>query len=85
MANAPSRAVDPNAPDPASIPLTKKPAGNVPTNIKLDYDLDTQRVVLPRDDFLKNPEYFLMREEAFFKECLVAAFSKRQPRHRVQL
>lgn len=84
MANAPARAAEPNAPDPASIPLTKKPAGNVPTNIKLDYDLEAQRVVLPREEFLKNPDYFLIREEAFFKECLVAAFSTSTPCHRDQ-
>lgn len=75
MAKQSAQAADPDAPDVSQQPHTKKPAGNVPTNIRLEYDLVNQRVLLPREDFLKNPDFFLMREEAFFKECLVAAFS----------
>lgn len=76
MENAPMAKAVPEAPDVTSLTLTKKLPGNVPTNIKLDVDVDNNRVLLPREAFLANPEYFYLREESFMRECVVAAFSK---------
>lgn len=62
--------------DPEVVVLKKKPAGNVPTNIVLLPDAARQRIILPREGFLSNPDFYILREESFIKECLQAAFGK---------
>lgn len=60
--------------DPEVIVLTKKPAGSVPTNIVLQPDEKNERIILPKESFMKNPDFYMMREESLIKECLQAAF-----------
>lgn len=62
--------------NPEAVVLTKKPSGKVPTNIPLNADANMERIILPKALFMEKPEFFYMREEAFIKECLQAAFSE---------
>ena len=55
--------------------LTKKLQANADTHIQLKYDLPNNRVILPREDYIRNPDFFIKRECPFVRECLSAAFS----------
>ena len=56
------------------LPNTKKPGYDVPTRVPLKYDFERQRIILPKEEFAKNPDFFMHVEQSFIKEILVAAF-----------